>query len=232
MCAGASGPEKMSRITTSKRRSGREIRKRIPGIADRPSAQFLQVTGDVEEKSSSSRSSSTAYWGAPDGSPGCIGPASAPRRKVQRVDGPARRGGQVHDVGDPAEVLIEYFARLGEVYVGLLRAADAQHEGSFGKSIRFYGRCCPMVRRNRGPCCGRGASSKPVAERREPRGGLFKDLGLFAEGESEQAAGPSAPSGWQKTGTGIAATPTRPGSLRARSTESEIPRGAVSTFTK
>ena len=42
----------------------------------------------------------------------------------------------------------------------------------------------------------------------------------------------SAPSAWQKTGTGIAATPTRAGSLRASSTESVIPSGEVSTLTK
>jgi hypothetical protein len=62
---------------------------------------------------------------------------------MKRGDGFPGRGDQIHDVSDPAQVLVEDLLRFLEIDVGLLGVADAQDVGAVNQRVGFD--CCMLA---------------------------------------------------------------------------------------
>ena len=143
------------------------------------------------------------------------------------IGSPGGRG-KVHQVADPAQVLVEDLLGVGQVDVGLLGAADAEDVAALGEGIRLDGGVLaggPQEPRGRRAAAAPAIRACPLSVASRAAASSQDARSFLQNANRSRLRVRSAPSGWQKTGTGMAATPTRAGSRRARSTESVMPSG-------
>src|SRR5688572_23660993 len=152
---------------------------------------------------------------------------------MQCRDRLAPRGGQIHQMTDPAQVLVEDVLRVRQVDMRLFRPADAEHEAAVGVRVGFDDGVLAGAAQVAGHRCRAIHRCQSLSRSVASRTAASSRTSVFLQkANRSRLLVRSAPSGWQNTGTGMAATPTRAGSRRASSTESLMPSGEVSTFTK
>src|SRR4029453_2294795 len=147
--------------------------------------------------------------------------------------------GQIHHMTDPAKIFVEDLRGVGHVHVGLFSATDAEDVTAFNERIGINSGVLPCgPQETRGVMTAGVVAAGVVAAQSRSLSAASRSaassrtLVFLQKAKRNKLRVRCAPSGWQKTGTGIAATPTRAGNRRARSTESLMPKGSVATLTK
>ncbi len=138
---------------------------------------------------------------------------------------------EIHHMADPAQVLVEDVGRIGQVDVGLLGAADAQHEAALGELIGLDHGMLAVVRRKRVAAGVPSALTAcpgawRAARRLLPgcRSSCRTRSGAGCASARPPRRGRTPAPGWRRRHQ----FREPPGEVH----ESEIPSGAVSTFTK